>query len=311
MASLDDITILQKFVKGETTLLCNSNLQIESASAVSQLLAKNRKLIAIIKLVNNLKSAWVKQKSEYWELLDQVLRQDNFVPLGIAEKEGLMLYEQHEIPVGYKMHYTLALDVWKAWWSYQRGKKPSSTSIEILIFLKKKWSPIREVSFSDGILFIKTPVAEMTLHSDDQVVWLSKQHQALNPQASLSHPLITAPENQASALNPVVVSSPIGNSSAKSQPITAVNTEVAAMTRNHYPGNVQRIHQEVTTATTLDNVLQFSREWQAYASNAPQNLAEMPDQSQVVKFMQGRLYIQTAIGEIIVEGSDYRFRINQ
>ncbi len=298
---LEDFPIIQSFVRGEITPLLNSNLRLEANSDISQLISRNGQLLALIKLVDKIRCAWVKQHSEYWELLNQILQQNSFVPLGKAEKPGLMAYEQHEIPVGYKMQYTSALNLWKAWFPRQQQFHQFGIPVDIFIFLQKQWQDIREIILHEGNIFVKLFCGEKFLHGEEKIVWISKSHQLIVDQTSGLGKNLQKKTEYANN------SKRLANSRHNNK-IAEPPTELLT-NRTEY--QLPKINQGLEAPINLNNVLEFSPGWEVYSPSVPSsNSNNLAPEDFVVKFSQGRLYINTEIGQIIVEGSDYRFHIN-
>ncbi len=249
MAALNDITLIQKFVKGEDTLLANLNLRIEPGFNAVQLLGKKGGLIATLKLADKVRIALVRRESEYWEVLHQVLQNNSFVPKDQAEQQGFTQYEQHEIPAGYKMNYTEATLLWKAWWLHSRQKYNRNLQLDILIFQRNTWYPIKDIIYSQGTLFIKTWISEVVLRGSDRLIWLSQAQKHLAALEACQD----------------------GKLQQKS----------AGFPKPRSQGRAEDEH------------------------------SLSPAISSVLKINQGCLYIQTVAGEIVVEGSDLKYWLNQ
>ncbi len=48
------------------------------------------------------------------------------------------------------------------------------------------WYPIKDLAISDGVIYIKTSGSEITVHSDDLIVWLGKIDDRYSNQAQIS-----------------------------------------------------------------------------------------------------------------------------
>ncbi|HEY9691625.1 MAG TPA: hypothetical protein V6D15_05445 [Oculatellaceae cyanobacterium] len=355
MYTVNDLTIIQEFVKGKRQFLSNSNLCIEGDSTKSQLFSTSQKLIAIIRVVNNVRSALVRQKSEYCEILEQVLQKSRFIPIS-TEKEGLIAYEQHEIPLGYTLHYTQAVKVWEAWSPRQKQEIKHDSRLDILMFFHKKWHPIKEMSFEQDRLLLKTLYSQINLDSQQQVVWVCKSHQLIvNKNLNL---IDNYYQQSLPAENGTVYPSYSENRYRKnfltqensnfiqSQAKAAVNQpklEVVKVQQLEKPTPATNVVENLAFAqdnfatkihlspnescsnqslaenkvilqhsgnNKMDNNLDTSNECQVYCFNPKKKSNEIGDKSYVLKLSEGRLYIKTAIGEIVVEGSDYNFKIN-
>ncbi|AFZ12878.1 hypothetical protein Cri9333_1999 [Crinalium epipsammum PCC 9333] len=352
MDTLNDLTIIHEFVKGKTQFLSNLNLCIEGDFTKSQLFSTSKKLLAIIRVVNKTRSALVRQKSEYCELLEQVLQKSSFIPIG-TEKEGLIAYEQHEIPLGYTLQYTQAVNVWEAWYPRQTQQIHDSR-LDILMFFQKKWHPIKEMSFEQDRLILKTLYSQINLDSEQQVAWVCKSHKLIvNKSSNLIngyyqkslpvenctvYPRYSENRSQKNlliqknnyftqvpakaAVNPPKLASVRAQHLEKHTPATVENlalaqnnfaTEITLSSQESFYNQSSRENKLITQLfgnNNMDSHLDNSNECQVYSFNPVKKSTEIEDKNYVLKFADGRLYIQTEIGEIVIEGSDYQFKIN-
>ena len=173
--ALDDLTLIQRFVEGKASLECNPNLRIESTQDTIRLSTKKGAFLAAVKLTPNVRSAFVRQESQYWEVISQILIEHSFMPMGLTEQD-LMRYEYHAIPAGYEMKYTEARSLWKAWRAqlYPRSAQPTQP---LLIHTSKGWQSVQAINISQGLLFVETladgQADELMFHGGDRIVWLS------------------------------------------------------------------------------------------------------------------------------------------
>jgi hypothetical protein len=230
MSSLDDLTLIQRFVEGKASLEANPNLRVESSSDAIRLSTKRGAFLAAVNLALNMRSAFVRQGSQYGEVISQILVEHSFIPMGLNE-QGLMRYEYYPIPQGYEMKYTEARVLWKTWRGQQLQK---NTQQKLLVHTPNGWKCVQTIKTSQELLFIETLADEVMIHSTDRIAWLSAA--------------VEEPKTQIFAYKPLAQPEPPAPSSESS----------------HY----------------------FSG---------------------VVQMKDGKLYIQTPQGEVVVEGSDLRF----
>lgn len=270
MHTLDDETLIQQFVNGEVTLAANQNLRVESAFQSTQLLAKRGGLIAAIKKVGDRSVVLLRQKSDYTELIHQILLKCHVIPTGMADQAEFEQYQKSEIPAGYQVNYTEARALWKEWWKNTRQSNPYSIQIELLIFARNTWYPVRNIVCNDSNLFVATLATEVAFQGSERIVWLSRQ----------SAPL------PASAARPLTCPAPASLNQSTRALSVASSASVAAV-----PAAV--VPNPSVSRETLDG------------------RAFNPDLRQVLRFRQGKLYITTALGEIVVEGRDLKFWLNE
>jgi hypothetical protein len=171
----DDATVIRRFAQGEAQPLINQNLRIDSAWKTVQLTTLNGELIGVLKQSDEHPYALIKYDSKYWDLIHQILLDNNFVPVGKSNNQpGFFQYQQHDVPKGYKIRYTEARVLWKTWWPRQRRKRKYEIQLDMLVFKQNKWYPIQDIIVNDAIFDIKTLIGEITLSMSDKIVWLEK-----------------------------------------------------------------------------------------------------------------------------------------
>lgn len=174
MPTLDDTTLIQKFVTGEGELLSNPNLRVESVFETTQLLTKSGEFIALVKPEDDIPSVSVNVKSKYWNLTHEVLLENSYLPIGQPEREGILRYEHHDIPPGYAVSYTSAKILWREWWTHHRLHNTNSIQLDLLILTRSRWYPIRGITYNPEELFLATLVEEVRLRYEDKVIWLKR-----------------------------------------------------------------------------------------------------------------------------------------
>lgn len=277
---LDDLTLIRSFIKGEAQLAVNDKLRVQSALNTDQLLARNGQILAIAKLKANPSQIRVRQESSYAELLDKTLRNHNFMPTGATDASGTVSYEHCQGPEGYKLFCEPARLLWRQWWLSYRHSRSSAMNVDLLIFTKQKWYPIRTIEFGRGTLFITTLRGDVALQGEDLAIWAEKD-------ASLAQDQRVTQMAAAARIQSKVAGAPVGNSrpAAATATATAPSPTTAQTSQPHYtPG--------VAGATVT-------------ASRIPRSL------ERVARNEAGKLYIQTNVGEVVIEGVNLRCRLNR
>lgn len=283
MALLDDIALIRQFVSGEATLASNQNLRVESTFNGAQLLAKRSGLIATAKLSTGQVSAVVaKQSSEYWGVLHQVLQEYGFTPTATAGQTGTMEYVRRSVPPGYHINYTEARLLWREWWT-RNGRNWSRTmQLNVLIFIEKRqqWYPIREIICHEGVLYIKTLVAEIAIAITDSLVWLSSIPPESKEVESRSQPPQTPvqPEPAVSSGNPPQFDS------TSWQTFATPEQEVPT------PANAKLSEPSLSEQSTTNS---------------------RPALESVARIANGRLYVKTPLGVLVVEGNNLKYGLNR
>lgn len=273
MHILDDVTLIQQFVGGEATLAANQNLRIEPAFDSLQLLAKRGGLIASMKRVGSRQTVLMRRESDYAALMHQILLARQFVPAaGASNQPDFEQYRADEIPAGYEVSYTTVRTLWREWWRSTRHTNVNNIQIDLLIFVRDTWYPVRNIVCSEGVLFITTLVSEVSYEGSEPLTWLRR---VPAPQTATAEPLTTLLPDR---LHPPI-SKPIAL-----QPPTA----------DREP------RSNVSTPSSLNNK-------RGQLDSEPSH----PDLRKVLRFCQGKLYITTALGEIVVEGSQLKYRLDE
>lgn len=171
MNQLDDITVIQKFVQGETVLLSNPNLRLEPSFNTAQLLAKKGGLIATAKLAGQIRSILLRHSSIYGELVNRILVEHRYIPVGITP-QGLTQYEHRPIPLGYEANYTEVRFLWKMWRSHY-SKKRIPNQLPLKVLTQKGWEPVQTIEFGQESFFIRVPSDELMLCVSDRIVWIN------------------------------------------------------------------------------------------------------------------------------------------
>ncbi|MBW4582965.1 MAG: hypothetical protein KME42_25645 [Tildeniella nuda ZEHNDER 1965/U140] len=268
MHILDDITLMQQFISGEATLAANQKLRIEPAFNSVQLMAKRGGLIATMKRSGSRQTVLLRQQTDYSATMRQILLARRFVPVaGVGDQSGFEQYRADEIPSGYEATYATANVLWKEWWRTARKRSSQGIYMDILIFVRDTWYPIRNIVCSQGSLFVTTLVSEVSFESSEQLTWLRQ----LPP---------SRPDSAELQISPVPARS-----------LQPLNSPLQ-------PSIAHKEQQPVSIPPA------FLSKRDALDDGSRSEL------KQVLRFRQGKLYVTTALGDIVVEGSHLRFRLD-
>ena len=173
---IDDAALIQKFAEGTTELLASQNLRLENTGGQLQLTTKKAEMLGLITLAAKKRSALLKQKSQYFEQINEILLKNNFVNHGQAKQKDYIEYQQYKAPEGYQVFYTEAVALWKKWWPTK--KHDNQLQLNILFYTKNQWYPIQNIAVQEAILEVKTLVGQINLNRFDKVVWANKLPEA-------------------------------------------------------------------------------------------------------------------------------------
>ncbi|HEY9695133.1 MAG TPA: hypothetical protein V6D15_23270 [Oculatellaceae cyanobacterium] len=174
----DNVTIIRNFISGNNQLVSNQSIRIETALNSVQLISKKGEVLAFIKSSENQQFCLIKYDSPYREVLNLILLENNFLPVGKSEQQqGFFEYKRSDVPAGYKLNWTEAQTLWKIWWPSQKRKYAAGIQLDILIYQKNQWYPIQDIVGTEGFFKIKTLIGEITLGLQDKVAWINKINQ--------------------------------------------------------------------------------------------------------------------------------------
>jgi hypothetical protein len=175
LSSLDLIReFVQSSIQKQDVLLSNPSLTAQTVYNSNQLTAKTEGVIATYKLNDRVSEFWINAKSSHWELINEVLADYSYLFKGEIDNRGFYRYQFCQVPKDYKLHCTKSVMLWRAWWKYRKNALKPGIPIDLLIQKRDSWYPIRDLTISDGLLYIKTLGSEIALQSEDLVIWLSK-----------------------------------------------------------------------------------------------------------------------------------------
>jgi hypothetical protein len=266
MTALDDTTLINKFIRGEVSLAANQNLRVEVAFEVVQLLTKRGILLATASLEgeHQTRTIVVRQNSDYWQLMHRLLAESRFMLIEPAEQSGFVKYEERPVPAGYKLYCTEARQLWKAWWTNIRHGNRHSIQLELLIFQRNTWYPVREIACNQGTLFVKTLAAEIALQGNDLIAWLQKGE------------------------------SPIDQHLDQKLPVPQPTTQKVS----------------VSEAVSPSRSIEFNGAVESKPTRPAAQMVAGADLSTVIRHSQGKLYVTTALGEVVIEGIDLKVWLN-
>ncbi|MBD2355684.1 hypothetical protein H6G41_13830 [Tolypothrix sp. FACHB-123] len=175
---LSNLELMRVFVynsmQKQEVLLSNPFLTAQTVYQTTQLMAKTEGVIATAELAHTPSLFLINATSSYWEIMNEVLADYSYILTGELDRRGFYQYRYCQVPNGYKMHGTKSVFLWRAWWRYRKYALQLGIPLELLIRTRDAWYPIRDLTISDGLLYIKTLGNEIAVHGDDLITWLSK-----------------------------------------------------------------------------------------------------------------------------------------
>jgi hypothetical protein len=289
--SLDDNTLIKEFISGIKQLIFNQNLCIEPVYNSLQLLTKKGLLLATLSDAGQYKTVFVKPQTSYCEIIHTILLEQSIMPTDEVE-HGLIRYEYNPIPLGYQIHHGEANALWKIWRQNISHKKSQNTSskldiekhLSILAFTKEGWQPVIEISYGNESVFIKTCVDEIVVHISDRIFWSSpKEDTEISTIEQENKAETTTMRNQN---NLAEISTDISD-----EPVTILQTT---------PWNIMQTQENIEKIEPDKPVMEI-------ANPTSSKMTSQTSTNNILSIFQGKLYIQTIEGEIVVDGSHLKF----
>ena len=266
MTSLDDLTLLQWFVSGDATLEANQSLRIQPANKLRQLLGKRGGLLATAYDAAMPPQIEVRRDTDYTAVLHQILLDHHFVPTGQELDSQVLFYSHHPVPEGYHIFHGQARRLWKQWWTHPSHLNDRHLQLDLFVLVSNQWYPIRDISLNSSTLYINTLRGETIHHGDDMMVWLEKDKCEEGDQTCFWTPPVAKP----------------------AQPVaTATTPERSSLP----PPRASGFSIPLTPPAPI--------------APAPQAVVD-PTLAPVVYALDGRVYVQTAVGVVIIEGDNLK-----
>ncbi|PSR16775.1 hypothetical protein C8255_16090 [filamentous cyanobacterium CCP3] len=283
MTSPNDLTLLQWFVSGDATLEANQSLRVQPANSLRQLLGRKGKLLATAYDAATPPRIEVRRNTDYTNLLHQILLDYHYMPIGQGLDSQVLCYAHSVIPVGYRMNYTEARQLWKQWWirSSRRGNR--TLQLDLFVLTQNQWYPIRDIAINSGTLYIETLRGETVHYGDDMMVWLEKDSAEAGEETRFW--AAKAPQ-KSSVTSAVAVESAPAETTDSKPPTPPIEVPVATpLPPCPLPGGL--------AASPVASTGQPS---------APANSAL----ASVVCTREGKVYVKTAAGVVVIEGDNLR-----
>ena len=195
-------SFMEKSLNKENVGTRSNHLKAHTICNNNQLLAKDEGIVAAIHLSQDPLCFMVKLRSLYWELINKMLMDKNFIPL--ESKSGIDFYQyQHcEIPQAYEIYCTSPSQLWRKWWVKSRNKKKNIFALDFLIRTRNSWYPIQDIVVEERTMYVKTLGSVIPLTEADIAIWLQKAGNQPQTTKTSSISSIPAPQSSAKTITP-------------------------------------------------------------------------------------------------------------
>jgi hypothetical protein len=206
----EELEIIGYFACGHKYAVSSQNLKLEYTETSIRLSNGNGKLLGISKQVNQ----WQRKVliSHSYACRSAIVQA--LIGLGFIEKQKsshpeFTEYHHYTIPVGYKLNYTEAIQLWKVWWNNKRYQlNTPHPSIDILTFTKADWRLVQDLQPKQGNFILRTERGEIKIEPEEYVVWIDSilmmPPENSAPKSTSSVSAISPAQQRKSSSNPSV-----------------------------------------------------------------------------------------------------------
>ncbi|WP_373544084.1 hypothetical protein [Chamaesiphon sp.] len=170
----EELAIVGYFARGQKHSISSQNLKLEYTETSIRLSDRDGKLIGISKQVNKWqRKVLVSNNSSYREIIIEDL-----IDLGLINRQKsshpeFTEHHEYQLPDGYKLNYTEAIELWKIWWNNRRYQLNNPRpAIDVLTFSRGNWYPIDDLQPKQGAFVLTTARGEIQIDPEEYVVWL-------------------------------------------------------------------------------------------------------------------------------------------
>jgi hypothetical protein len=185
-----ELEIIGYFAQGQKRSISSGNLKLEFTETSIRLSTTTGKLIGIAKQTNEWqRKVLIANDSIYRQQIVATLRVRGYITRQRSSHPDFTEYHYYRVPKGYQLHYTETIQLWRAWWHDKRDRlNAPNTSIDMPIFTKGNWYPVRDLQPKQGNFTIQTAIGAVNLAPEDYVVWLERSSANTVPSAVRTAP---------------------------------------------------------------------------------------------------------------------------
>ena len=166
--------IIEYFVQGHRQAVASSNLKLEYTETSIRLSNNNAQLIGISKQVNKWqRKVLISNKYVDKIILVQALLAARFIARQKSSHPEFAEYHYYQVPDGYSLNYTEVMQLWRTWWHSKRYQlNVASAPIDLLIFNKGNWYPVKDLQPKQGSFILLTARGEISIEAAEYIVWI-------------------------------------------------------------------------------------------------------------------------------------------
>jgi hypothetical protein len=173
--------IIGYFVRGQKQAVASGNLKLEYTETSIRLSNNNGQLIGISKQVNKWqRKVLISNKFADKLTLVQALVAAGFIARQKSSHPEFAEYHYYQVPDGYRLNYTEVMQLWRTWWHNKRYQlNIASAPIDLLIFNKGHWYPVKDLQPKQGSFILLTARGEISIEAAEYIVWIDSAEQTL------------------------------------------------------------------------------------------------------------------------------------
>ncbi len=173
--------IIEYFVQGQKQTVASGNLKLEYTETSIRLSNNNAQLIGISKQVNKWqRKVLISNKCADKRTLVQALLETGFIARQKSSHPEFAEYHYYQVPDGYNLNYTEVMQLWRTWWHNKRYQlNVAIAPIDLLIFSKGHWYPVKDLQPKQGSFILLTARGEISIEAAEYIVWIDSADQTL------------------------------------------------------------------------------------------------------------------------------------
>jgi hypothetical protein len=173
--------IIEYFVQGQKQAVSSGKLKLEYTETSIRLSNHNAQLIGISKQVNKYqRKVLISNKFADKHTIIPALLAAGFIARQKSSHPEFAEYHYYQVPDGYKLNYTEVMQLWRTWWHNKRYQlNVASAPIDLLIFNKGNWYPVKDLQPKQGSFILLTARGEISIEAPEYIVWIDSAEQTL------------------------------------------------------------------------------------------------------------------------------------
>jgi hypothetical protein len=170
-STVDDETMVRRFARGKKRSVSNHNLAINYTHNSLQLSTPHGELIALNKISDKLHYILLKQDSNYWEFIHNIVIEHSFVPINDNNTQGgFTRYQKYQIPQGYQLRYSKAGDLLTLW--ERHTGREQKQKLDLLFLSKTKWYRVKTASLKEDKVLLTSVAGQIEMPIGAPVSWI-------------------------------------------------------------------------------------------------------------------------------------------